>query len=397
METASVSLATTVPRLVPGRYAEWRPLMENHLLRAGASARDYKEEIADWTALVTAVEDWSRADETASIAHALGRSSSSVKAGPTDAEKEMRRGATTLVGRVKKVYALLYQALSDDLRRLVEHVSQGDAYSLWLWLEKRFQSTEQDNIGDLWDQFTTLSQIDDESFDEYKARVDRVYNLLSLAKDKPSMGQYAHRLLWKLSSRYKQAVLALKAGDKLKDADKIVWDEIVAFVNNYERSEQRLSESDAATDGSVMSATSVPADRRRAGRGGAVTHGSLAGIECFNCNKMGHLARNCREPRRARRQDDDDSHATSNAGRYRSDDDDEDDGDGRDRSRHNDNKKINSHVGRGDKNYQGRAMSVRDISGVTDDRGTGRPRQTARCSRPGGPGGIRDGQASVFY
>jgi hypothetical protein len=382
---------TLRPVAPQGQYAAWRPLMENHLLRAGITTRDYKEAIADWAALVTAVEDWSRADENASIAHALGRGSSSSKAGPSAAEKEMRRGATELVSRVKKAYALLYQALSEDLRRLVEHVTQGDAHALWLWLEKRFQSTEQDNIGDLWDQFTTLSQNDDESFDEYKARVDRVFNLLSLAKDKPSMGQYAHRLLWKLSSRYKQAVLALKAGDKLKDADKIVWDEIVAFVNNYERSEQRLSASDAATDGSVMSATSVPADRRRTGRGGAVvTHGSLAGIECFNCNKMGHLARNCREPRRARRQDDDDSHATSNAGRYRSDDE-QDDGDGRDRSRHSDYTK-NSHVGRGDKNFQGRAMAVHGISGETDNDGggIGRPRQMARCSRRGGPGGTQE-------
>jgi hypothetical protein len=123
--------------------------MENVLMRAGVASRDYKEENADWAALVAAVDRWTTADEEASIAYALGRASasSSSTAGPTAAEKEARRGATEAVARAKRAYALLYQALSDELRRLVANVAQGDAFGLWSWLEKRFQSTEQDNVG----------------------------------------------------------------------------------------------------------------------------------------------------------------------------------------------------------------------------------------------------------
>lgn len=293
-----------VPRLVSGRYAEWRPLMENHLLRAGVTTRDYREENKDWAALVKAVEDWARADEDASVAYALGRSVASASAsssskgqGPSSAaaEKEMRRGAMELVGRTKKAYTLLYAALSEELRQLVEHVPQGDAFGLWSWLERRFQNTEQDNIGDLWDKFTTLSQGEEETFDQYKARVDRVYHLLAHAKDKPSMGQYTHRLLWKLNARHKSAVLALKAADKLKDADKINWMEIVNFINDHERDEQRLNAVELDPGNSAM------AVQGRGRGGGFGAQGALAGIECFNCSKMGHLARNCREPRRARR------------------------------------------------------------------------------------------------
>jgi hypothetical protein len=185
-----------VPRLVPGGYAAWRPVMENVLMRAGVTPRDYRRENADWAALVEAVDRWAMEDEDKSIAFALGRgtatSSTGAVAGPTATEKEARIGASEAVVRGKRAYALLYQALSDELRRLVAHVAQGHAYGLWSWLEKRFQSTEQDNVGDLWDQFTTLYQADDESFDEYKARVDHVYSLLSYAKDKPSPGLYAH-------------------------------------------------------------------------------------------------------------------------------------------------------------------------------------------------------------
>lgn len=274
------------------------------MMRAGVAQRDYTEENPDWLALVTAVEQWTRADEDASIAYALGRgtSSSSSKAGPSAAEKEARRGATEAVARTKKAYALLYQALSDELRRLVAQVPQGYAYGVWSWLEQRFQSTEQDHVGDLWEEFTQLAQEDNESFDVYKARVDRVHGLLAHAKDKPSPGLYAHRLLWKLCPRYNPAVLALKASGKLKDASAINWNEIVAFVNNHERSEHRLALNDGETEQRTFAAT-------RGGRsndGGDRTKNTqrsdtLTGIECFNCGEDGHMARNCRRPRRARR------------------------------------------------------------------------------------------------
>lgn len=302
LTASSVSLGlagVAVPRLVAGRYAEWRPEMENVLMRAGVARRDYTEENPDWPALVAAVEQWTRAEENASIAYALGRgtASSSSKAGPSAGEIEARRGASDAVARTKKAYALLYQALSDELRRLVAQVPQGYAFGLWNWLEKRFQSTEQDHVGDLWDEFTQLAQEEEESFDVYKSRVDRVYGLLAHAKDKPSPGLYAHRLLWKLSPRYSPAVLALKASGKLKDAGAISWDEIVAFINNHERSEHRLAANEGSDEQKLFAATKrgegngPPASKRR---------DALSRIECFNCGGKGHMARNCRKPQKAR-------------------------------------------------------------------------------------------------
>lgn len=322
MGSAASGVPQTVPRLVlgVGAYGAWRPVMENTLLRAGVTTRDYREENPDWAALAAAVDQWARAEEEASIAYALGRvaavsssSTSSAGTGPSAAEKEARRGAIEAVARTRRAYTLLYQALSDELRRLSASVPQGDAYGLWSWLEKRFQSTEQDSIGDLWDEFTQMSQGDDESFDAYKARVDRVYGLLTHAKDKPSPGLYAHRLLWKLSPRYNAAVLALKASGKLKVAAAIDWEEIVAFVNNHERSEQRLAGEHTGADGGAMIAAAM-----RSSRGG---DGTLASVICYNCGGKGHIARHCKKPRRrtpAQRRDDagaheeDDSHHSGN-------------------------------------------------------------------------------------
>lgn len=318
--SGSRGLSHEVPKLTAGAggYARWRPLMENVLLRSGVATRDYAVLNPDWVALVSAVDRWAIDGEAVSIAHALAgagiASSSSAKksasvSGPDVAEKEARRGAVDAVGRTRLAYGLLHHALPDDLRRLVAHITQGDAWSLWSWLEKRFQSTEQDNIGDLWDQFTALKMEDGgdhtalgagastgtgtteygsgmaESFDQYKARVDHVYGLLAHAKDKPSAGQYAHRLLWKLAPRFNAAVLAMKMSGLLKDADKIDWSEVVVLMNNHERAEFKLS-ADQEHD-AVMAVRAPP--------------GWMAKIECFNCGKFGHMSRNCQKPAPPRR------------------------------------------------------------------------------------------------
>jgi len=359
--------ATQVPRLTASNYAAWRPVMENLLMRSGVTSRDYKTVNADWATLVAAVEQWTVQDETASIAYALGRVSASAatakdsKAGPSADEEKMRRGATEIVARTKKAYTLLYQALSDELRRLVTSVPQGDAYGLWNWLEKRFQNTEQDNVGDLWDQFTSLVQYDDELFEEYKARVDHVYNLLSHAKDKPSPGLYAHRVLWKLTPHYQPAVLALQNGDKVKVADKINWVDIVSYINSFERGQQRLASADASTDGHGM----VNAIRgRRAGPG-------LGDMKCYNCQEKGHYARDCKNPRRERREDED-----------------EDDREDRTRDRED------RHQDREDRNKnredygpeKRKVVKSAQVRSVTTK--SAKPKkQTARCSTPGGPGG----------
>jgi hypothetical protein len=297
-EVAGTS-AVVVPLLTPGMYAAWRPLMENALMRSGIAVRDYAVHNADWVALVSAVDRWSQDEEDEGVAYALGRTSMSSQgasstasgtAGPSTAEKESRRRVSELVARTRRAYALLYQALPGELRRLVTQVPQGDANGLWTWLEQRYQNTEQDNIGDLWDKFTALLQDGEELFEEYKARVDHVYGLLDHAKDKPSAGLYAHRVLWKLTSRYAPAVLALKASGKLKDAAKIDWVEIVAFINNHERSEQRMNK-DNADEQAMMAGTR--GDRR-------VRFGGMAAVECYKCGGKGHIARFCEKTRRAR-------------------------------------------------------------------------------------------------
>ena len=294
-------------------YARWRPQMEVFLMRAGIAIRDYRAENADWDALAAAVDNGVVEDEQAGIALLLGRaavSSSSTRTskvdGQTAEQKIARQRVTDLVSRSRRAYGLLLAAMTDELCALAAgaKVAPGYAYGLWMFLETRFQNTEQDSIGDLWEQFTGLAQNETprESFEEYKARVDAVYNLLDYAKDKPSAGQYAHRLLWKLVEAYNPAVLALKAGGKLQEAAKVDWNEVLAFMANHERSLQRLNatEYSGEYEGRAMSLRGNARQSRDNGMTGERPQ-TLADIQCFNCGKYGHLSRSCSNGQRASR------------------------------------------------------------------------------------------------
>ena len=219
------------------------------------------------------------------------------------------------VERSRKVYGILYSSLPDDLRAQVAHIAQGWAYGLWEWLEKKFQSTEEDNVGALLAQWTVLQQEEEESFDAYRARVNRLYALLEQAKEKQSARMFSFMLLDRLQPRYKQAVLALKASGQLKDADTIEWESVTSFLNAHERNEQRLgitgdwgSEGPSAAKGGL--ADKVMAAHRRimnhtAGRQSPSVAGdkhqrmnNLKDVQCYNCEGYGHFRRSCPQPRR---------------------------------------------------------------------------------------------------
>ena len=127
-----------------------------------------------------------------------------------------------------KVYGILYASIPDELRAQTADIAQGWAYGLWHWLEVKFQSTEEDSVGELLAEWTTLRQSDGESFDSYRARVSKLRDLLKAAKEEPSARMYGYMMLDRLQPRYRQAVLALKAGGQLKDVSAISWDTVTA-------------------------------------------------------------------------------------------------------------------------------------------------------------------------
>ena len=293
----------SAPMLMLGGYASWRPRMEAFLLRAGLEDA-YKDELSSWTELHAKVREWDKESKTRAINVALGRVKNNAGVDATAAasllaknEDGVKREVRAMVERSLRAYGILYEAIPEVLRAQVAHIAQGYAFGVWSWLEKKYQSTEVDCVNDLIEEWMELRMNDDEeSFDAYRARVNKIAVLLEQAKEKPSARIFAYKMLDKLASRYKPAVLALKAGDKLKDPANVDWEDVTAFLTAHERSEARLLVQEAEVDSAMSIRTKHWKGRESA----------AGGLRCYKCNKEGHIARYC--------------------GNARDDDDEEDDG-----------------------------------------------------------------------
>jgi hypothetical protein len=336
---AGAAASMQAPKLRAGGYAAWKPDMDVYLARIGAEgAHKRKMEKEHWLKLVQQVQAWheeAMAEALADIgigsSSTASSSASATKAALTDREQTTRRTIRLLVDQSTKAYGAIWSALSDELRSQASkggEVPPNFAYGLANWLELKFQSTETDSIGELLAQWIALQQEEEESFDAYRARVNHLKALLVHAKEPPLDNMYAFMLLDKLQPRYKQAVLALKAGNQLKDVATIAWDTVTAFINAHERSEQRIGAESGSVGGLAIahavrgntSGTEKQSSQSVRGSSGTSTGGEWkqsrtsasrsSGREggqrrarqpqeqrrCFRCDELGHLAAQCPNP-----------------------------------------------------------------------------------------------------
>jgi hypothetical protein len=335
------------PRLNNGGigFGVWRDAMHVFLQRAGAEGIHSKVMLeSSWLVMVRSAEEW--ADDELAGAFALITSGSSMSTSSnsttmlddgssvkngldetsvlgikklSDEMKAARKLVTATVERSRKVFGIIYTSLPDDLRSQIAHIANGFAYGLWHWLETKFQSTEEDSVAELFSQWSNMRQDDGESFDAYRARVNKLRDLLKQAKEEPSARMYGHVMLDRLQPRYTQAVLALKAGGQMKDASAVSWDTVTAFINAHERSEQRAVEAEVAQSARAMAVGSRAA-AGGIGSGGmngnrswsqAASDSSSAAaedtkvrprtfdnVQCYNCQQYGHYQSHCPEQRK---------------------------------------------------------------------------------------------------
>jgi hypothetical protein len=236
----------------------------------------------------------------------------------TDEEKAQRAQINRLVDLSSRAYGALYSALDGDLRAQVTQsgdVPQNFAYGLWKWLERKFQSTEEDSVDLLLDQWNRLEQEEGESFDAYRARVNHLDTLLKHADEKQSARMYNNRLLRWLRPEYRPVVQAIKLSGMLKDPAKVQWDIVTTEINAHERELARTSGAGAgAVAAAAMTAAAGSSFTKGGGGGGAADKRSTSqwrtaggdgrnrpssrerGREsrtCFRCNQRGHISANC--------------------------------------------------------------------------------------------------------
>ena len=310
---AKVPLLATSSGAAGSPYAVWRVQMQTYLERNSIDHGDYMEPIAEWKSLVAVMQRRAKVTRSDTVARYLSlasaadptaemnpshprtslkaeadldtRSASSAVAESVALEREVCK----IVDRSRKAYAALIDAVTPDVRALVADVPIGYAYGVWSFLEKRYRNTENDSVGILWREYSSLRHQPEETFDQFKARVDAMQELLVHANQSPQKGHYLAILIWTLSPRYTQAILALTSSGKLKDPNTIVWSEIAEYMAQFERSQEGLT--DEASSGRAMVARSqTPMNSGR----------PLSEMTCFNCQKKGHMAHRCPAPDRQR-------------------------------------------------------------------------------------------------
>ena len=323
---AAAATALQAPRLrSAAHYAAWRPDMEVWLERNGAHGVHTRPLTAKkWMKHSGDVRSQKDATIDAAMALLDGDDSSSAAAGSAEVKREngsapaaseavlqARKVVAAMVDCSQKIYGAIYSALPDEIKQQVASVPRGFAYGLWMWLENKYQSTERDHVGELLSQWIQLSQDEDETYDAYRARVDKLGTLLEQAKEKPSAAMYSLIMLDKLQPRHKPAVLALKAGGQLKDLDKVDWDVVATFMNTHEREEIRQSGSDRDGHANAVWANlargkpmkpsgNIPRDSDAAAPS-KFTKGQrpLSEVQCYKCQGYGHVQRYCTEERKA--------------------------------------------------------------------------------------------------
>ncbi len=338
--STSANGSIVVPKLTSGEaYANWKPAFINYCFRIGLAAV-LTDEIVQYKQLVVKRAEWTRSEQQSYVSRALASSSSSssstdpssspmkfnaaaakqksddVKAVEKAEEATMRAHIKRMLEQSERVYGALVDALPLDIRPQVEddNLPAGYAYGLWKWLGDKYQNTEVANVAELLSQWMNLKQIENEMFDSYRARVNKLRALLEVANERPSDGVYTYILLDRLLPNYSQAVLALKAGDKLKDTSKINWVEVITFINNHERRETK-GENDTRDQGSDVAMSATGRDQRarwqnhhnnyggNGASGGTSGGGPARGPPpphtkpdargCFNCGGLNHISRYC--------------------------------------------------------------------------------------------------------
>ena len=287
-------------------YSVWRPQMETCLMRYGVQTRDYKTESKDWISLVASVEDAAAAEEKAAMARLSSASSGSSipttkkKADAVSTESDDRKLLTAMVNRSRYAFGLLYAALTDDIRALIEKVPPGYAFGLWSLLEDRFQSKRSDNVADHWMQYMNLAQEQGELYDSYMTRVDKITTILEGAGQLPPTGIRQVMLLHRLQPMYKPATLALVASGRVSEQKAVDWSVVKTFMQDYERAEIRANDPSLSGDGDGRAMAAFRSSGARQGRGGSNgSFGSfgrgrdMSKVQCYECDEFGHIARDC--------------------------------------------------------------------------------------------------------
>ena len=203
-----------------------------------------------------------------------------------------------------KLYAILTMAIQEpSLNELIRHVTPGDARGVWQVLLDRYERKSTANKSHVWECLLKSAMEEGESVDSYVARIKNTEMLLLEMQETVPQGMLVHTLMNGLPSSYevlKQA-LGLQRDLTFQDIVKHLIDHQEKERLNEKMRRFKEDEGHAYALHHAKSNTRPPKWKNggRSSSSGSGVHassnqGKREDRRCFECDKPGHIARNCR-------------------------------------------------------------------------------------------------------
>ncbi|GKB05601.1 retrovirus-related pol polyprotein from transposon TNT 1-94 [Tanacetum coccineum] len=187
---------------------------------------------------------------------------------------------------------ILLQGFPRDIYKLINH----NTYAKDIWdnvkmLLEGSELTKDDRESQLYDEFEHFRQHKGENIHDYYVRFTKLINDMRHIKMTMPKIQLNSKFVNNMLPEWGRFMMAVKLNKGLKESN---HDQLYAYLKQHKGRQNRVQGNNAR--GVVVAGNGVAQNRA-----GNANTGQGKPIKCYNCNGMGHIARNCIQPKRSHR------------------------------------------------------------------------------------------------
>ena len=184
----------------------------------------------------------------------------------------------------EKAKVILMSSIQDNILR---NIPRDTSKNIWNALTAKYEANNVQNIVSLRRRLMNSKHGNNETIEEYIDRIKSLRNEIEKAENAQIREQdVAIVILQGLSQEYDNFVQVLILNAKTLKVDDIA----ISLIQEEHRRSEKKQES-KNSEGDVFYSKEKQYKRRKNGK---------YTVKCYNCNKMGHIAKDCRSPKRDR-------------------------------------------------------------------------------------------------